>query len=401
MAQYIYRAFDKNSIVVSGRMEASTVKALRNRLSQRNQVLLSARKHWFSLFDRCHHLGGDEHVQFCQQLALLVRAGVPLIDALKSMAQVAGNRRLQQFAFSLVSSLEQGRSLCESIRNSPIRVDPLVPALCQVGESSGTLPEVLAQLSERLAWRYQAHRRMQQALIYPASVLVTLGLAVGVLMWVLVPQMVGFLTGMGMDLPWYTQLLIDTSSAIQHFSLPLFAAFVLLMALLFGVKRVVPSSQLLFHRWTFRSPVIGHLVRSTEYAAFCYYIALMYSAGLPLTEALKLQSSIHTNVWFGYQVNWVKQQLVGGASLHDALCQSNAFSPLMLQFVRAGEMSGNLEKALKHAGCHFEQQAEQASNRAIELAGPIVLLIAGGLMLWVVFAVVVPIYDSVLSVGVI
>lgn len=329
---------------------------------------------------------------FTRQLATLVRAGLPLDEALTAVAEQSEGRRVRRIALGVRAAISEGCSLADALGRFPGAFPPLMRATVEAGEHSGRLDEVLERLADYIEERQALRSKLLLAAIYPAILtLVAIGIVTALLTYV-VPQVVSVFEGSGQQLPALTRGLIALSDFVRAHGLTLLgmlaAALVLLAA---GMRR--PTLRRRVHRMLLRLPVIGRLVRSVNTARFTRTLGILAGSGVPILDAMRIGSQVLTNLPMREAVEHAARKVREGSSLHRSLAESRLFPPITLHLIASGESSGKLDEMLDRAASNQEREVETMLSAMMGLLEPALILIMGGVVLMIVLAILLPIFD--------
>lgn len=393
--RYRYRAIAADGRVVSGDEEATSPGELDGRLQRRGLELLAAvpGRRWQRR--RPTALPRREQIDFCFHLEQLCQAGVPLLDALRDLqgsTEQAGSRATLA---ALIDAIAGGQPLSQALRAAPASFPPLFANLIQAGESGGCLPEILHRLGHSLRDEDELLAHSRRALIYPALVAATLGAAIGLLMIFLVPQLKQFAAGTGQVLPLHSRLLFGLAAGIAaDWPWLLAAAAGLPLAGGFAIRHDRRCREFL-ERCQLRLPVYGALLKKAELARFAGTLALLYGAGIPVLEAIRESAGSLRNGVLRRAIADVARQIGEGSNLAAGFARSGLFPPLLIRMLHVGESTGRLDDALAHAAHFYRRDVEEAAARARSVVEPLLTLVMGLLLGWVVLAALGPIYDII------
>ncbi|MFA9462049.1 type II secretion system inner membrane protein GspF [Thiohalorhabdus methylotrophus] len=333
-----------------------------------------------------------------RQLATLVRAGMPLEEALRALGEQVNGRQLQSVVAGVRAQITEGSTLTEALGTFPRTFPELYRVMVEAGEASGRLEEVLDRLADYTEQRQAMRQKLGVALIYPILVTVVAILVVVALLTYVVPEVVRVFESTGQSLPLLTRGLIASSDFLR--------ANGLILALLLGGTGLVtgyalrrPRIRYGFDRLLLRLPFIGRLSRTINSARLARTLAILTESGVPLLEAIRIGGRVVKNKPIREAVEEAAVSVREGGRLHAALGQSGYFPPLMVHMLSAGEESGELEKMLERAASNQERELESAVSAATALMEPVLILVMGGIVLVIVLAILLPIFEMNQMVG--
>ena len=394
MPLYSYKAIDPRGKSVAGRAEALNLFDLEQRLSRMDLDLvvggLSRQK--------VRLLGGGvrraDLINFCFHLEQLASAGVPVLEGLHDLRESVENARVREVVSGLIESIEGGRSLSQALGEYPEVFGKVFVSLVRSGEQTGKLPEVLTSLTEMLKWEDEIASQTRKLMIYPLIV-GTIVLAVTFFLMVyIVPQMVGFIRNMGQSIPWYTQALIFLSDALRNYWYAVLAAPFLGF---YGLKlaiRTNPAVEYAVDSYKLRMVLIGPILRKMLLSRFASSFAMMYAAGITVLEALRSCEEIVGNKVLEQALRAAGQQIAEGKNLSTAFQELELFPPLVIRMLRIGENTGALDRALANVTYFYNRDVRDSVARLQAAIQPVLTVVLGLLLLWVMMAVLGPVYDS-------
>lgn len=330
---------------------------------------------------------------FSRQLATLLKAGVPLLQAFEVMGRSGGDESLGKLLTRLKQDVAAGMGLADALQRQPGWFDRLYCNLVRVGEQSGTLDGQLEQLADMLEQRQALQRRVRKAMLYPALLLLT-GLGVSALLLLeVVPRFEGLFASFGKALPAFTQWVIDLSTGFG-----LHGPWLVVVLLLLGVGvrqlyRRHAGARLWISRRALAIPVLGRLLGHAAMARFARSLGTAYAAGVPLLDALGTVAAASGASVHEQAILRLRQGMANGQGLHQAMAGERLFAPLLVQLTMIGESSGTLDQMLGKAASHYEEQVSQALDQLTGLLEPAIVLILGLLVGGLVVAMYLPIFQ--------
>ncbi|MCC6201399.1 MAG: type II secretion system F family protein [Gammaproteobacteria bacterium] len=396
MQAYRYKAMNDVGRIVRGRGEAINPADLEVRLSRLGLDLVSYRALGAGRRRGARRVvRRPELITFCFQLEHLVRAGVPILAALADLRDSIERRALREVTAALIESIEGGKTLSGAMADFPDIFDPVFVSLIRAGESSGVLSEVLAKIGENLKWQDEQAAQTRRLLIYPAFALVVMLLVFGFLMVSVVPQMVSLLAAMGQALPPQTRVLLVVSRFLAAYWPWLLGAS--LAAVAGGVVAVRTSWRLrdLADELLLRLPIIGGIARKIMLARFANFFSIMYAAGITVLDCLRAGEDIVGNAVLREAVRDAGRRIRDGGGISASFAQTELFPPLVIRMLRVGEQSGALEQALNNVCYFYTRDVREAIDQGQALLSPVLIVVLGLFLLWIIAAIFGPIYDLI------
>lgn len=342
-------------------------------------------------------LGAAEVLDFCQFLAQYLEAGADLPMALNDLRSTGRFPRVKSKARQLSRMLEGGFSLSESLTRVG-GFPPFVRSMVDIGEKTGSLPTVLRSVAEHYEQLIALRKSVVQAAIYPLVVLVVLLASMGFWVTMIVPNIGGLFQVAGAKLPEITQNVLDASRWLTAYWALVPVGLLALVLLLLALLRA-RSTRPLVHKLSWRMPVFGALRRSLTYAHFFRSMGVMYSAGLPIGAAFELARTNPYNQQFLDAMARVHHQVNAGHPLAASATRSKGFDPLAVHLMGLGERTGTLAEQFVRLAKHYATHTKASIDVATKLAEPAILLLVGGLFVFLVAALLLPVYDIITSVS--
>jgi type IV pilus assembly protein PilC len=401
MNRYKYKAINNEGKVSQGKMEADSPSDLENRLKNIQLELIShkALKRSSSILSKAK-INRQELITFCFQTHQLLDAGVPLIDTLQDLRDGAEEINLKTVISTIIESIEGGKTLSDALRSNDLGFDDVFISLVYVGEKSGQLSKILANLAVNIKTQDDLAKKTKSVMRYPLIMgVVLIGVIFGMMMF-LVPQLVTFLEGMGKELPGYTIALIETSNFVSNYwylilttPVGLYILFKLAHASNARIRYLTDALKL-------KLPLLGSVQKKLILTRFCNYFAMMFESGLPLLECLEYSEGISGNLVIQKALRDARQQISEGGTIGDSFENTGMFPPLILRMIRVGEKIGHLDKALVNVSTFYDQEVQEEIDGIQGMIGPAMTVLMASVLGWVMIAVMGPIYDIIGDVNV-
>jgi type II secretory pathway component PulF len=329
---------------------------------------------------------------FTEQLALLLGAGMTLDEALGILEKRMKHPKLHGLAKGLHQALIEGRSLSQALKDYPRIFSPLYINMVAAGEASGTLSDILKRLVRYLAEIKELRDRVQQALVYPAVLVVVGILMVTVFMTVMVPKLLKFFTDTNQELPLATQLLMKTHTAIAHYWWAgLLGLFLLSTAFRSWTSTAEGSKAWDALRW--RIPGYGSVMRHRYYAQFARTLGTLLANGVTLLKSLELIEDIAGNAFVREKMKSVQQSVVDGLALSNSLMQQNICPELFIDMLAVGEQSGRLAETLGNIADVYDRELDKQVKLISTLIPPFVMIGIAVVVGFVVFGILSAVFS--------
>lgn len=334
---------------------------------------------------------GQQHL-FTEQLALLLGAGMTLDEALGILVRRMKHPKLQGLSKGLHMALVEGRSLSQALRDYPKIFSPLYVNMVAAGEASGTLSDILKRLVTYLSEVKQLRDRVQQALVYPALLVIVGAIMVTVFMTVMVPKLMRFFTDTSQELPFATRLLMDVHSAIVHYWWTLIPiGFGITFA--FRAWTASPAGRQQWDSLQWRIPGYGSVIKHRYYAQFARTLGTLVLNGVTLLRALELIEDIAGNAYVRERMKLVQQSVVDGMALSNALGQQGIFPELFLDMLAVGEQSGRLAETLTNIADVYDRELDKQVSLISTLIPPLVMVGIAVVVGFVVFGILSAVFS--------
>ena len=398
MAAFAYTALDTRGKQRKGVLEADSIRQIRQLLRDQNLVPLDVdiaaeRKAKSSgVFSMGRRIGALDRVLLTRQLATLIGAGLPIEEALQAVAQQSEKQYVNALIMGIRSKVLEGHSLASSLAEFPGSFSEMYRSTVAAGEQSGFLDKVLENLADYTERQFESRRNVEMALLYPAVLSILAFCIVGALMVYVVPDMVGVLENMGQELPWATRFLIGSSEiAVDYW----WAIVAVIVASIAGVRWLLdqPPIRLTWDRQKLTLPLAGRISRSSNAARYANTLSILSGSGVPLVEAMNIASDVVSNAWLRRRLAAATQRVSEGSSLRAALETVGYFPPMLLHMVASGEASGELDTMLDRVATYQQAEVERIVTTLVRLFEPMMLLVMGGLVMFIVMAILLPILN--------
>lgn len=334
---------------------------------------------------------GQQHL-FTEQLALLLGAGMTLDEALQILVRRMKHPKLHSLAKGLHQALVEGRSLSQALKEYPRIFEPLYVNMVAAGEASGTLSDILKRLVTYLADVKQLRDRVQQALVYPAVLVVVGILMVTLFMTVMVPKLMKFFTDTNQELPPATRMLMAVHSAFADYW---WAGLGLGAAVFFGMRSwtATPSGRKQWDAFRWRIPGYGGVIRHRYYAQVARTLGTLVLNGVTLVRALELIEDIAGNAFVLERMKLVQRAVVDGVALSNAFTQQKLFPELFVDMLAVGEQSGRLGETLNNIADVYDRELDKQVKIISTLIPPLVMVGIAVVVGFVVFGILSAVFS--------
>jgi general secretion pathway protein F len=338
-----------------------------------------------------------ERAMATRQLATLVAAGVPLVEALSALVEQTEHRALKGVFARVRDKVNEGSALADALMSTG-RFDNLYVSMVRAGEASGALEAVLARIADYLEDQVRLNNRVMSILTYPLFMLVFAAVVVGVMVTMVLPQITELLISQNLELPWYTRMVIGGSDLLRGYWWLLILTGVAIGFLYRAVGRTERGRWALDRFWL-RFPVIGRVIRFLAIARFTRTLGSLLASSVNIVQALNIARHVANNAVFEDAADAARESILEGAALAVPLRTSGQFPPLVTTMVEVGERSGDLEGMLIKVADTYEEQVETSVSRLTSLLEPVLILIMVGVVGVIIMAVLMPMLQLTESIG--
>ena len=380
---------DRNGKIVRGELRAGGEAVVSASLRRQGILITKIRKR--------RTAGGRSIKQkdiaiFTRQLATMMKAGVPLLQAFDIVARGSPNPRLTRLLTEIRSDVETGTSLSSAFRKHPMQFDALYCNLVEAGEAGGILEALLERLAIYQEKTLEIKRKIKSALMYPVAVIVVAFVVLTVIMIFVIPAFKEVFSSFGADLPAPTLLVIAISDFFVAYWWAIFGIIFGGLYFFFEAWKRSEKVQMAMDRLLLRLPLFGDIIRKAVIARWSRTLSTMFAAGVPLVESLDSVGGAAGNYVYKAATKQIQGEVSTGTSLTNAMTNVNLFPNMVTQMVAIGEESGALDSMLAKVADFFEQEVDDAVEALSSLMEPIIMVVLGTLIGGMVVAMYLPIF---------
>ncbi len=398
MGAFEYTALDGTGREQSGVVEGDTVKHVRQLLRERSllPVTVSEVRHGEEKRQRTFALrrgvSANDLSLLTRQLATLVKAGLPLEEALLAVSQQSEKPRVQSIMLGVRAKVMEGHTLADGLGEFPKVFPEIYRSTVSAGESSGRLDGVLERLADYTENREVTRQKVLGAMLYPIVLsCVCLGIVTLMMVYV-VPQVIEVFESSKGKLPFATQVLIFVSNFLRDFGIYLVLGIIAaIVGFVYWLKNI--DNRRRYHRFQLRVPLVGRLVRGFNTARFTRTFSILTASAVPVLEAMRIAGEVVTNLPMRDAVTAAAQRVREGAPIGRSLATSRLFPPMTVHLISSGESSGELDTLLERAATNQERELDSMMGALVGLLGPLLIVVMGLFVLGIVFAMLMPIFQ--------
>ncbi len=400
MPDYSFRTIDADGKIRSDTMVASNPMELEKRLGTMGFDLLSYKeqnKAAKAVF-RNKKISRRELINFTFHVEQLVKSGVPLIDSLKDIRDSIDYSHFTDVLQTVIDDIEGGKTLSLAMAEHPAIFDKVYVTLVRVGEETGQLAEVLKDLAETIRWQDELVSQTKKIMIYPAIVSVIVLLVVAFLMMYLMPQLLPFIKNLGTEIPMHTKILIVISDIFVEYW---YLIFSLPVVFVFGIKMLARNNSKVkyyFDGVKLNLWLLGPLMTKVKLARFANYFAMMYSSGITVLDALKISEDMVDNLVLEASIKEARTSISEGVIISKSFEAVGVFPSMIVRMLKVGEDTGAMDDALLNVSYFYNREVKESIEKIEPAILPVLTVLLGGIMMWIMMAVLGPVYDAVAGV---
>lgn len=340
----------------------------------------------------------DDLLIFSRQMYALTKAGIPIIRALRGLAENTSSKKLKEALVDVATQLERGRTLSAAMNAHPKVFSKLLSSIIHVGENTGKLDDAFVQITDYYEKEQETRKQIKQATGYPKMVVGAIVVAMFLLNIKVIPVFAGMFSKLGAELPWTTQALLASSEFFVNYWPHVVLA---MMGSVFMFKRYFATEKGEYQRdrYQLRMPLIGSILERAVLGRFARSFAMMLQAGVPLTNALTLVSDAVDNVYMAKKIIEMRHTIERGESLLRAANRSEMFTPLVLQMIAVGEETGQVEDLLNEVANYYEREVDFDLKSLTAKIEPILVSVVAGMVLILALGIFTPMWNMMGAVG--
>jgi len=396
MPNFEYKALDKSGGFFKGVLSADNLKQAKQALKNQGFFLQEIKaqkieikeKPFFSL----KKVKTKELAVFTRLLSSLLKSGVPLVEALDSIADQIPNPYFRSIVTHLKNQVNGGKPFHLALKESPLIFDVIYVSLCESGEASGTLDEILEQIADLMEKRASIKAKVLNALFYP-GILFTIAIAVMIILCVyVIPNMMDLFESTE-ELPFVTKVTLALSHFLINYWIALIAGSLACAYFFFKWKRTKRGKRA-WDTFVLSVPVFSRLIRTADVAMFSKILSVLLKGGVPVLKSMDIVKNVLSNELLKEAIEKARDNVKEGESLVEPLSRSGQFPPVVLQMIRVGEKTGKLEELLDQVGQSYDRQVEMEISAFTSLLGPFMILFMAGIVILVLMSALLPMLSS-------
>jgi len=391
---FTWEGTDRKGNRIKGETRAANIALARADLRRQGITPLKVRKKSTSIFtNRKQKIVSKDIAVFSRQLATMMSAGVPMVQAFDIVGRGHNNPAMQEMILSIKADVEGGTSLTASLRKHPLHFDDLFCNLVEAGEQAGVLETLLDKIATYKEKTESLKAKIKKALFYPTAVITVAILITAIIMIFVIPQFKDLFSSFGADLPSFTLFVINISDFVAGWWWAILIGVVITVMTASNIWKRSPKFRETLDRLLLKVPVIGMILHKAALARFCRTTATMFAAGVPLVEALQSVAGATGSTVYEQAVLKMRDDVATGQSLTLAMRQQGLFPHMVIQMVTIGEESGALDDMLSKVADFYEEEVDNAVDALSSLLEPMIMVILGTVIGGLVVALYLPIFQ--------
>jgi type IV pilus assembly protein PilC len=389
---FIWEGTDRKGNRVKGKSMASTEAAVRADLRRQGVVPSRIRKQRSSAFAGKSKITTADIAIFSRQLATMLAAGIPLVQAFEIVGNGHENAAMQKLILGIKGDVEGGSALAEALAKQPLYFDDLFINLVEAGEQAGALETLLDKIATYKEKTEAIKKKIKKALTYPAAVLVVAFVVTTILLIFVIPAFEDLFKGFGADLPTFTRMVIDLSVFVRSNGLVLATGIAGAVGTFFYFKKRSRAMRHFLDRMSLKMPILGPILQKAAVARYARTLSTMFAAGVPLVEALESVAGATGNIVYEEGVLKMRDEVATGQRLQQAMENTDLFPNMVIQMIAVGEESGSLDEMSAKVADFYEEDVDNAVDNLSSLLEPLIMAILGVLVGGLVVAMYLPIF---------
>jgi type IV pilus assembly protein PilC len=390
---FVWEGMNKQGKRAKGEISGTTMALVKADLRRQGITPLKVKKKPKPMFgSKKKKIKQADIAVFSRQLATMMAAGVPMVQAFEIVGKGHENPSMQDLIMTIKTSVEGGSSLAESLAKHPLYFDDLYCSLVHAGEQAGILETLLDKIATYKEKVEAIKGKIKKALFYPTAIIVVAFIITTILMIFVIPQFADMFQSFGGDLPALTQLVIQISNVFQHYWYIIFAAIGGTIYGIMQLKRRSKAFNVFLDRTLLKLPIIGDILTKATIARFARTLSTMFAAGMPLVEAMETVAhaagnSVYTNAILG-----MRDDVATGQMMNVSMKETGLFPNMVVQMLSIGEETGSVDSMLSKVADFYEEEVDNMVDGLSSLMEPMIMAVLGVVIGGLVVAMYLPIF---------
>ena len=397
MSVFEYKGLDKSGHFLKGTLEADSLKTAKLELKKQGIFLQEIKNKTYEKNKQApifhsRKVKSKDLAIFTRLLSSLLSSGVPLVEALSSIAKQLPDSHFCNCVTNLKNQVNEGQPFYVALKEYPLIFDTIYTSLCESGEASGTLDSILEQIAFLMEKRSAIRNKVLMALFYP-GILLTIALSVMIILCVyVIPNLMDLFENVE-EIPWMTKVTLGLSNFLVNYWLALIIACVSSFYFFVKWKRTAIGKQI-WDRFLLSLPIFGRLIRASDIAMFSSTLATLLRGGVPVLRAMDIVKNVLSNDLIQKAIQKARENIKEGEPIVEPLERSGEFPPVVLQMIRVGEKTGELENMLEQISISYDRQIETEVSALTALLGPLMILLMALIIVFILMSALLPMLGS-------
>lgn len=392
MTAYRYLVKTPEGQTLQGKMDAQNEGDVINELRSKGYLIVEIAKAKAETIKKSQKkISMDDLVTFTRQMATMIDAGLPLLQALHIMSEQLDNINFRSIVSSVAEDIEGGSTFSDALSKHPKAFDKLYCAMIRVGEASGMFAEILVKIATYMEDAAKLRRKVKSAMIYPGVVSGMALLITTLLLIKVVPTFKEIFEGFGADLPGPTQLVVNLSEAMRsNFMYMVF----FVVGMVFAVRAIYRTNggRMFLDRLTFKLPIFGDILKKAALSRFTKTFGTLVASGVPMLQSLEIVESVAGNMTLEVAIRAVYKKVEAGEGVAGPLLETKEFPPMVVRMIDVGERTGKLDLMLQKISEFYDDQVNNAVSALTSLIEPLLIAFLGVVVGGIVIAMFLPIF---------
>ncbi len=402
MPDFSYIAINKDGVQVKGSIEASDANSVKAKLKLDGLTPVSIKTQ--SVLTKDIEIGGGKRVKprdlaiFCRQFSSVLNAGVTVVEALRMLGEQTANKTLRDALFKTKELVQQGETLASAMHQSPKIFPEMFVNMVEAGEESGSLDICVSRMGTHFEKSSKINGLVKRAMIYPIAIIIVALVVLIVMSVVVIPKFAEMFVEMGSELPGSTKAVLALSDLFIH-KWYILIGVVLAVAFFISWFRTTETGKTFFGTIAIRMPIFGQLSQKSNAAKFARTMSTLVGSGLSITVAIEITARAISNVLYKRALANAKAEVEQGIPLSVPIRKSGVFPPMVHNMLGVGEQTGNIEGMLDKVADYYEEETEIATASLTELMQPLIIVVLGAMVGWLVVAMYQPMIGMYNDIG--
>jgi len=402
MPRYRYKAINESGNiqmgVIEGNDQSNAEEILRGRGYYPQEISLLVEKEKKGEIELSPKIKINDLAVFCNQFAVVLKAGVSILHSLEIMTEQTENKKLKAVLKDVYEKIQKGSSVSVAFRDHAKRFPDLFLSMLEAGEASGNLDSALQRMGVSLTKQHKLSQKVTSAMVYPVILSVVALLVVFFLLIAVVPTFAGMYASSKQELPVLTKIMLGLGAFMsKNFVIIL----IVIITLVVVVRMVLKFENVRYSldRTKLRIPVMGKLLLQIITSRYTMNMSTLLSSGISLTQALDITSRNLGNAYVSKSVHSIINEVRSGKGLTTPLKDLHIFSPMVIQMTQLGEEAGTLDELLSQTADFYESEADSATTKLTALIEPVIIVVMGGLVLTIILSILLPMFGMYSMIG--